>query len=117
MAEHRQDLRGEVAVEVHYRSAQEFLSAYSANISGGGIFLRTQEPLPVNHTVWMRFTLPGVPHPFESHGLVVWAIPAPQKSVLPAGMGIKFLDLASEAKQLIEAFVAKHTALGAQPKP
>ena len=117
MEEHRQDLRAEVAVEVHYRSAQEFRSAYSANISGGGIFLRTPEPLPLNHTVRMRFTLPGVPRPFECHGLVVWAIPAPKKSVLPAGMGIKFLDLAAEAKTLIDAFVTTTPGPGAPPQP
>jgi hypothetical protein len=31
-------------------------------------------------------------------------------------MGIKFLDLAREAKQLIEEFVTKNTALGAQDR-
>ena len=46
MGELRQDLRREVAFEVHYRSAQDFRSAYAANISGGGIFIRTQQPPP-----------------------------------------------------------------------
>jgi len=32
-------------------------------------------------------------------------------------MGIKCLDLASEAKQLIEEFVTKNTAMGAQHRP
>ena len=117
MEEHRQDLRGEVAFEVHYRSAQEFLSAFSANISGGGIFIRTQEPLPLNHAVRMRFTLPGVNYHFDCHGIVVWANPSPTKSFLPAGMGIKFVNLVGESKKLIEEFVAKHAGQGAQHKP
>ncbi len=117
MEEHRQDLRGEVAFEVHYRSAQEFLSAYSANISGGGIFIRTQEPLPLNHAVRMRFTLPGVNHQFDCHGIVVWANPSPTKSFLPAGMGIKFVDLATEARKLIQDYVTRNTGPGASHRP
>lgn len=112
----RQDLRRDVAFEVHYRCAEEFRSAYAGNISGGGLFIRTPNPPPLNETVRMRFTLPGVPQPFECHGLVVWANPAPKQSLRPAGMGLKFLNLSREAKQRIEAFVT--TPAGpAPPRP
>ncbi len=101
----RQELRREVTFEVHYRSAQEFCSAYAGNISGGGIVIRTPEPLPLNRTVRLRFTLPNVSPPFECQGLAVWTNPAPKQSLYPTGMGLKFLDLSREAKQRIEAFV------------
>ena len=117
MGELRQDLRREVAFEVHYRSAQEFRSAYAANISGGGLFIRTQQPPPLNRTLRIRFTLPGVPQQFECQGLVVWANPAPKQSLYPAGMGLKFLDLPREAKQRIEAFVTTPPGPDAPPRP
>lgn len=117
MEERRQDLRGEVAFELHFRSAPEFLSAYSGNISGGGIFIRTQEPLPLNHAIRLRFTLPGVNHQFDCHGIVVWANPSPKKSFLPAGMGVKFVDMDAEAKKLIDEFIKKAAAPGGPARP
>ena len=45
----------------------------SLNISGGGIFVRTQHPLALNQVVRVRFTLPGITHKFECNGTVVWA--------------------------------------------
>ena len=105
MRERRGEPRVEVDVEVRYRTAQEFLSAYTRNISGGGIFVRTQHPLGLNQVVRVRFTLPGIPHNFECNGSVVWANPASSRSALPAGMGIKLEDLDPEARTLLSEFV------------
>lgn len=110
------DQRRDVAFEVHYRCAQEFFSAYGGNISGGGIFIRTADPPPLNQTVRTPFTLPGAPQPFECHGLVVWANPAPKQSLRPTGMGLKLLDLPPEAKQCIQAFVTAPSE-GSAPPP
>ncbi len=103
--ERRGEPRAPVAVEVHYRSAQEFLSAYTVNISGGGIYIKTKEPLPLNRTVHIRFTLPGIARVFDLHGLVVWTNPHPSRSSFPSGMGIKFENLDAEGKNLIAGFV------------
>jgi type IV pilus assembly protein PilZ len=109
MRERRGDPRIEVDVEVHYRTAQEFLSAYTRNISGGGIFVRTQHPLALNQVVRVRFTLPGIAHNFECNGTVVWANPPSNRSALPAGMGIKLEDLDPEARALLAGFVKTKT--------
>lgn len=109
MRERRGDPRAEVDVEVHYRTAQEFLSAYTRNISGGGIFVRTQRPLALNQGVRVRFTLPGVSRSFECNGTVVWANPPSNRSSLPAGMGIKLENLDPEARTLLSEFVRGKT--------
>ena len=105
MPEQRDEPRAEVEVEVSYRSVQEFLSAYSRNISGGGIFIRTQQPLPLNREAHLRFTLPGIDRTFMVHGLVVWTNPHPSRSSFPSGMGIKFMDLDTTAKKTLADFV------------
>jgi uncharacterized protein (TIGR02266 family) len=105
MQDKREQPRGEVDVEVQYRTAQEFLSAYSWNISGGGIFIRTQQPLPLNREVQLRFTLPGIDRTFMAHGLVVWTNPHPSRSSFPSGMGVKFMDLDPAAKKIVADFV------------
>jgi uncharacterized protein (TIGR02266 family) len=101
----RTDPRAPVEVEVHYRSAQEFLSAYSLNVGGGGIYIKTKEPLPLNHEVRLRFTLPSIARVFNLQGLVVWTNPHPTRSSFPSGMGIKFMNLDPEGKKLIAGFV------------
>ncbi|HSD52284.1 MAG TPA: TIGR02266 family protein [Candidatus Methylomirabilis sp.] len=103
--ERRAEPRAPVELEVHYRSAQEFLSAYTLNIGGGGIYIKTNQPLPLNREVHLRFTLPGIARVFDLHGLVVWTNPHPSRSSFPSGMGIKFMNLDSEGKKLIAEFV------------
>jgi type IV pilus assembly protein PilZ len=110
MRDRRSEPRAEVDVEVHYRTAQEFLSAYTRNISGGGIFVRTQHPLGLNQVVRVRFTLPGITHSFECKGTVVWANPPSNRSTLPAGMGIKLEDLDPEAHALLSEYVKTKTS-------
>jgi len=105
MRERREQPRLEFDVEIHYRSAQEFMSAYSRNISGGGIFVRTPQPLALNQRVRLRFTLPGVPHRFEVNGIVVWSNPGSSRSSLPSGMGIKLVDLDPQSRGIIAEFV------------
>jgi len=110
MAERREENRADVEVVVHFRTAQEFLAAYSKNISGGGILIRSQQPQPLNRNVLLRFTLPGVPHRFDVQGMVVWSNPVAGRSAFPAGMGIKFLELGAQEAALIADFVARATA-------
>ena len=116
MAERREEPRAEVDIEVRYRTAQEFLSAYSQNISGGGIFVRAAHPLPLNHSVRLRFTLPGIPHRFEVNGIVVWSNPGLSRNSLPSGMGIKLVDLDPHSRELITEFVKAKSPAAASEK-
>ena len=105
MQDRREEPRADVEVEVRYRTAQEFLSAYSRNISGGGIFVRTAQPLPLNQGIRLRFTLPGISHQFDVSGIVVWSNPGSNNGSLPTGMGIKLVDLDPQSRDLLAAFV------------
>ena len=104
MEERRVEERAEVEVEVRYRTIHDFLAAYSRNISGGGLFIRTPQPQPLNQQVQLKFTLPGLDHLFEMGGLVVWSNVSPRSS-FPAGMGIKFVNMAPEDVERIHGFV------------
>jgi uncharacterized protein (TIGR02266 family) len=113
MQERREEPRVEAEIEVRYRTAQEFLSSYSLNISGGGIFVRTSEPLSLNRVVRLRFMLPGISHCFDVSGIVVWSNPGSSRSSLPPGMGIKLVDLDPHSKHLLAEFIkAKSIAPG-----
>ncbi len=103
------DPRAAVEVEVHYRTVQEFTAAYGQNISGGGIFIQTRQALPLSSEILLRFTLPGIPRTILVRGLVVWSTPVAVPGSLGFGIGIKFLDLDPEARDLIGRFVKGKT--------
>jgi len=107
--------RAEVELEIQYRTGQEFLAAYTKNISGGGVFIRTSQPLPLNQKVELRFTLPGLNRRFEIGGLVVW-VNTSSRSSFPAGMGIKFNKIEpADAKTIVE-FVKSGGRAASPPK-
>ena len=115
MDEQRDDQRADAEVEVRYRTVQEFLTAYSRNISGGGLFIRTAQPHALNQKVLVRFTLPDLDHRFEVVGIVVWSNTSPRSS-FPAGMGVKFLEITPEDVKLITDFVKSAGAEFPAPK-
>ncbi len=108
MEERRKSERGPAEIEVHYRTAQEFLSAYTQNISGGGVFVQTSRLLALNEEVLLRFTLPGISHRFEIPGLVVWSNPTIRAASV--GMGIKFMKIEPAEVQMIDQFVKQAVA-------
>jgi type IV pilus assembly protein PilZ len=97
--------RVEVTWSVDCESQDTFLYANITNISEFGIFVQTHEPLEVGTRVILRFAPPGSDEPFVLHGQVQWvnAVKMLSENLNP-GMGIRFVDLTSDARsRLIEA--------------
>jgi type IV pilus assembly protein PilZ len=80
-----------------------FLYASIANISEMGVFVRTEEPLPLGKRLRLAFAPPGH-EPFKLHGEVAWINKVkPQGDNLNPGMGIRFVDLGlPERERLVE---------------
>ncbi len=97
--------RADAHLEIRYQSARDFVTAYAKKISGGGLFIQTATPLPLNQAVHLRFTLPGMAQPFELRGLVVWTNPFASQAAFPTGMGLKFLALDPQQRTITEDFV------------
>jgi type IV pilus assembly protein PilZ len=97
--------RIEVTWSVDCESRDTFLYASIANISEFGIFVRTHEPLEVGTRLILRFAPPGCDEPFVLHGQVQWVNAVKMLAHNPnPGMGIRFVDLTSEARtRLIDA--------------
>ena len=93
-----------VSWEVDCVAEDTFLYASIANISAMGIFIRTNEPLPVGTPMDLAFAPPeqnGSAHePFRLHGVVAWVNPLRANGDNPnPGMGVRFTDLSSEARE------------------
>lgn len=102
MADRRQP-RLPISLEVAYRTAGAFLVSYSINLSKGGIFLETSQPLEIGEHVTLRFDVPGV-GPLEVAGAVAW-VRTGTLDGLPDGMGIQFDQLDQQYGDIIDEMV------------
>ena len=112
MSEQRIHPRVDVDLEVQYQPVPEFLTASSMNISIGGVYICTPQPQPRDREILLRFTLPGVAHPLQISGIVVWSNQGTSRSPFPPGMGIKFLNVTDTDANLLVDFVAKAQGQG-----
>ncbi len=106
--EKRQNQRHPLRTKMDYRaqSGGDFLFEYTTNISRGGIFIETREPLPEDTVVEMRFQPPEADQAIEVQGKVVWVNPWREGEDNPnPGMGIQFEDLSDESRELITQLV------------
>ncbi len=84
----------------------DFLFEYTHNISRGGIFIETRDPLPVGTNVVMRFTPDGTEGELYVEGRVTWVNPIRQDDASShPGMGIQFKNLSEESRDIIAKMV------------
>jgi type IV pilus assembly protein PilZ len=103
--ERRQYERYETSISVDYSSGDTFLFSYIQNISEMGIFIRSEQPLPIGTLLQLRFT-PDGQEPIELHGEVTWINPIrPFEENLNPGMGVSFRELNSEMRERVVSLV------------
>lgn len=96
----RQTPRAAESIEVHFESKQDFFKAYSVNIGGGGIFVKTANPLEEGREVSVKFNLPGQTKPVTAQGKVAWIKQAPEQ-----GMGVRFTKMTAEDVARLNSFI------------
>jgi uncharacterized protein (TIGR02266 family) len=102
--------RAAVRLRIHFGvGAPTLLTDYSVNLSTGGVFIETLEPIDIETPLTLEFSLPGNPHKIRCHGRVAWVNTAdqPLSQALPPGIGVQFLDLNLEDLRALRAFLAK----------
>ena len=84
---------------------------HSANISEGGIYLRTHAPLPENTRLHLFFILPFDPEGVKVVGEVVRKIPLGVQLDTEPGIGLQFIGISEDTRNRIRNFV-KWTLMG-----
>jgi uncharacterized protein (TIGR02266 family) len=100
--------RIETKIDILFKEAGALIRSYMLNVSNGGLFLKTEKPLPIDSVVTLMIRLPGQTEAMEIQGCVVWSNPKAKNTAFPCGMGIQFTKLNPEHKKKIEEFVEKH---------
>lgn len=105
MQERRREKRIPVEVEVRYSSQEGFAIEWITNISKGGLFIKSEKPLPPGTPLKITFSIPGKDVPVEVGGVVRWSVPpSSSPSVIP-GMGIQITEIDEKSKKILDAFV------------
>ena len=94
-------------LQVSWKSAREFLEAYSANISRGGIFIATDNPPPLREIVELSLALPDGLPPVKTRAEVVHLVLPAEARLrgVRAGAGLQFLDSGDEFRARLDACV------------
>lgn len=95
----RKYVRVPQSYKVAYFSRQELAESYLSDISLGGLFIATDDPLDQGETVKLKIFLPDKGRELEVLGEVAWSsrehVITPEKTH-PPGMGVRFLHLSIE---------------------
>jgi len=106
--EQRTSTRTPTKIEIMFREYGAFVKVYMLNVSKGGIFVKTEDPFPLDYPVNLRLILPSDTTPLEIEGRVVWINPRGRKNAFPKGMGIQFVKMDATARAKLDDFVKKY---------
>lgn len=107
----RKDRRAPASLKVKYKSASvdEFIEQFGADVSRGGIFIKTKKPLDTGALLKFEFQLQTGAPVIHGVGRVAWRRgEAHARADLPAGMGIKFIKLDEASRAVIERIESRH---------
>jgi type IV pilus assembly protein PilZ len=103
----RRDERLHHELLVAYKTVGGFVSEWAVNVSKGGLFINTPEPLPIGTAVKLIVNLPGAKFPFDLEGRVAWVEKVGNGANVSPGMGIEFVGVDEAVRAQIQGFVEK----------
>ena len=107
-----------ITLRIKFKSASldEFVARYGADVSAGGIFIRTKQPLAVGSLLRFDFSLADGSLLLAGLGTVVWVRePDPSRVGSIPGMGLRFDQLAPESQQMHQQILAVKAGRGDRP--
>jgi uncharacterized protein (TIGR02266 family) len=105
--------RSVLQTEVHLESHSNFYTGFTQDISEGGLFVASDNLLPMGTMVELQFSIADGKPPIAARGEVRWTRMhgAGTRDDAPAGMGLRFVMLTDDDKRRIEAFVVQRDTL------
>jgi uncharacterized protein (TIGR02266 family) len=110
--------RYQLDIPVNCSTSSFFVSNRVTNISRGGLFIQSTDPLPLHAEVDLAFTLPDTGATILATGRVIWNYDMAKGSArLLPGSGIKFIDMAPGDRALLEECLEKLAPLASSSIP
>ena len=93
----RENPRKSCLINAKYRIQGSSFRSYILDISIGGVFIETNERVPVGENIILNFTLPSLSQPFSMPGNIAWSG--------PQGFGVKFEGIPNPEGNAIKKYV------------
>lgn len=106
-SERRIQRRLPIRITVEYSDLEDFLTDYTSNLSIGGMFIETEEPLGVGTRFRLRFSVPNRSTPIDTIAEVRWAQARVAGSPLSPGMGVRFQELAPADGEAVQEMLSQ----------
>ncbi len=106
----RQGKRTPVTLKIKFKSEtlEQFIERYAVDVSQGGIFIRTKEPLAVGTQMKFEFQLRDASPLIAGEGTVVWTRENdPSRPAIAPGMGVRFDRLGDGSQGVLEKILAE----------
>jgi len=104
----RKEVRVQKTLSLTYKDNQAFMRAFTGDMSSAGLFLKTQNPLGEGEQFLLKLQLPDIPEPLRISCEVVWSRKYPEAGdKMPAGMGVKFVEMSRKDKDTLNTFLSK----------
>jgi uncharacterized protein (TIGR02266 family) len=98
-----------ITLRIKFKSetVDHFIARYGADVSPGGIFIRTRDPLGVGTSLRFEFNLANGQSLLNGNGTVVWVRePDQSRAGVVPGMGVRFDKLTPESQNALGAILA-----------
>lgn len=96
-------------IRVESRLRGEVFFGHATNLSKTGLYIQTTNPKPIGYQLTVRFELPEGKGKIEAGVEVVWKEEFTGRRGSEPGMGLRFVDLSTEAENLLNEFVDEKT--------
>jgi uncharacterized protein (TIGR02266 family) len=106
-SQRREHARYKVELDVSLGSDHNFYVGFVENMSSGGVFIATHMLKAVGEILELSIHIPSSDAKIIGTGEVRWVREYSERSNVPPGMGVRFLQLESGSLEAIESFLAK----------
>jgi type IV pilus assembly protein PilZ len=107
----RRSARVPIEIKVEYKRINAFIADFTRDISGGGLFIRTDQPLPEGTEALFTLSIPRLETPVTLRGAVRRVVSRGDPEG-DAGMGIELLFQDDQErialKQVVDALMVEH---------
>ncbi|MEP6653059.1 MAG: TIGR02266 family protein [Myxococcales bacterium] len=95
-------------IKFRSESVEQFIERYAVDVSRGGIFIRTREPLAVGTQLKLDFQFQNGTPLMAGDGTVVWIREFDaNRTTVPPGMGVRFDKLTPESQAVLEQLLVE----------
>lgn len=104
----REATREDLEMEVGLEGDNTFFTGRTGDLGKGGLFVGTDEPLPVGTELLLSFVLPDG-YRVRADAVIAWVrAPRYRDGELPAGMGVRFRSLSPRDEHAIAHYLEQH---------